>query len=472
MTKKLNKMETMPVRQLVLSMSIPAIISMMIQALYNIVDSIYVSRIGEDALTAVSLAFPLQLVIIALVMGTSAGITSLISRRLGEHDKDSATRAANHGFIINIAYSLIMVIFGLFLAKSVVSVFTDDANLIDLTSQYISIVMIFSFGRFISQAGMSTLQATGDMIHPMKAMLVGAISNIILDPIFIFGLFGVPAMGIRGAAIATVAGQILSFVYIGIVIKNGKHEVEIDLKHFKFSGRILKDIYVVALPAIIMQSIGSFMVSGLNMILIGFSSTAVAVLGVYYKLQSIVIMPVFGLTQGYMPIVGYNFGARNKDRIMESFKTTIKMGLVIMISGTLLMNLIPAQLLAMFDASPEMIAIGSIALRRMSLCLPLAAVGITCSITFQAYGKGYISLISSFIRQIIFILPAAWILSRIGGLDYVWYAFLIAEIVAIFVIGPWLMKDLGSIFKKWEIEEKKSDKNHSDISKTSARNMK
>ena len=197
MNRKTNKMGTMPVRQLVLSMSIPAIISMMIQALYNIVDSIYVSRIGEDALTAVSLAFPLQLLIIALVMGTGAGITSLISRRLGEHDKESATRAANHGFVINMAYSIIILLFGLFFARQAVSIFTDDANLIDLTTSYISVVFVFSFGRFMSQAGMSTLQATGDMIHPMKAMLVGAISNIILDPIFIFGLLGVPAMGIR-----------------------------------------------------------------------------------------------------------------------------------------------------------------------------------------------------------------------------------------------------------------------------------
>ncbi|SHJ65029.1 putative efflux protein, MATE family [Dethiosulfatibacter aminovorans DSM 17477] len=452
MTRKTNKMGTMPVRQLVLSMSIPAIISMVIQALYNIVDSIYVSRIGEDALTAVSLAFPLQLLIIALVMGTGSGITSLISRRLGEHDRESATRAANHGFVINMAYSLIILLFGLFFAKQAVSVFTDDANLIDLTTSYISVVFVFSFGRFISQAGMSTLQATGDMIHPMKAMLIGAVTNIVLDPILIFGLLGMPELGIRGAAIATVTGQILSFVYIGIVMRNGKHEVEIDLKHFKPNARILKDIYVVALPAIIMQSLGSVMISGLNLILITFSSTAVAVLGVYYKLQSIVIMPVFGLVQGYMPIMGFNYGAKNKDRMVESLKVTVRFAFLIMVLGTAVMNIFPSQLLSLFDASSEMVEIGMGALKRMSLCLPMAAVGITFSITFQALGKGHISLIASFARQMIFILPFAWLLARLGGLDYVWYAFIIAEVLSMMIIGPWLMVDLGKIFKGWEHE--------------------
>jgi putative MATE family efflux protein len=453
MNKKLNKMETMPVKKLVLSMSIPAIISMVIQALYNVVDSIYVSRIGEDALTAVSLAFPLQLVIIALAMGTSAGITSLISRRLGEHDNPSATRAANHGFVINIVYSIAVLIFGLFFARNTVSVFTDDANLINLTTQYISIVMVFSFGRFIAQAGMSTLQATGDMMHPMKAMLVGAISNIILDPIFIFGYFGVPAMGIRGAAIATVTGQILSFIYIVLVIRNGRHAVEIDLMRFKPDRKILKDIYVVALPAIIMQSLGSVMVSGLNLILIGFSSTAVAVLGVYYKLQSLIIMPVFGLTQGYMPIMGYNYGAKNKDRMVESLKVTVKFAFMIMVIGTAVMNLFPKQLLSLFDASPEMVRVGTMALKRMSICLPMAAVGITFSITFQSLGKGYISLIASFARQMVFLLPFAWLLAKFGGLDYVWYAFIMAEVLSIMIIGPWLITDLRKIFKGWEKEK-------------------
>ncbi|MBN2285691.1 MAG: MATE family efflux transporter [Tissierellales bacterium] len=453
MTERANKMAIMPIKKLVMSMAVPAMISMVIQAMYNVVDSIYVSRISEEALTAVSLAFPLQLVIIALVAGTSAGVTSLISRRLGEQDRESASKAASHGYMINIFYSLLMVIVGLFFARSAVAIFTDDLYLIELTTQYISIVMIFSFGRFIAQAGIGILQATGDMIHPMKGMLIGAISNIILDPIFIFGLFGVPAMGIRGAAYATVAGQILSFVYIGLVIRNGRHEVDIKIRGFKPEKKIFRDIYVVALPAIIMQSLGSVMLTGLNLILISFTPTAVAVLGVYYKLQSLIIMPVFGLAQGYMPIMGYNFGAKNKERMLESLKFTLKIAFIIMAVGTSSMVIFPKPLLLLFDASEDMIGIGVKALRTVSLCLPIAAAGITFSITFQAIGKGYASLVSSFIRQIVFLLPAAWLLSKGFGLQAVWYAFLIAEIGAIMIIAPWLMRELTKTFKAWEDEK-------------------
>jgi len=453
MTERANKMAIMPIKKLVMSMAVPAMISMVIQAMYNVVDSIYVSRVSEEALTAVSLAFPLQLVIIALVAGTSAGVTSLISRRLGEQDRESASKAASHGYMINIFYSLLMVIVGLFFARPAVAIFTDDLYLIELTTQYISIVMIFSFGRFIAQAGIGILQATGDMIHPMKGMLMGAISNIILDPIFIFGLFGVPAMGIRGAAYATVAGQILSFVYIGLVIRNGRHEVDIKIWGFKPEKKIFRDIFVVALPAIVMQSLGSVMLTGLNLILISFTPTAVAVLGVYYKLQSLIIMPVFGLAQGYMPIMGYNFGAKNKERMLESLKFTLKIAFIIMAVGTSSMVIFPKPLLLLFDASEDMIGIGVKALRTVSLCLPIAAAGITFSITFQAIGKGYASLVSSFIRQIVFLLPAAWLLSKGFGLQAVWYAFLIAEIGAIVIIAPWLMRELTKTFKAWEDEK-------------------
>jgi putative MATE family efflux protein len=456
MTERKNKMEVMPIKELVMSMAVPAMISMTIQAMYNIVDSIYVSRVSEEALTAVSLAFPLQLLIIALVAGTSAGVTSLISRKLGQKDRDSASKTASHGYVINIIYSIIILIVGLFFAEKAVSIFTDDPYLVDLTTQYISIIMIFSFGRFMAQAGMGILQATGDMMHPMKGMLIGAISNIILDPILIFGYFGFPAMGVRGAALATVVGQILSFIYVSIVIRNGRHEVDIKLRGFKADKKILKDIYVVALPGIIMQSLGSVMLSGLNMILIAFTPTAVAVLGVYFKLQSIVIMPVFGLSQGFMPIMGYNFGAKNKERMISSLKFTLKIAFIIMVIGTSIMWIFTKQMLLMFDASSDMIAIGVRALRSISLCLPIAAAGITFSITFQAIGKGYASLIASFIRQIVFLLPGAWILSRMFGLDAVWFSFIIAEVAAISIIAPWLIIDLRKVFKGWEEEKVES----------------
>ncbi|HBH11585.1 MAG TPA: MATE family efflux transporter [Clostridiales bacterium] len=450
--EKSNKMESMPIKKLVMSMALPAMLSMSIQAMYNVVDSIYVSRISEEALTAVSLAFPLQLLIIALVVGTSVGVTSLIARKLGEKDRETASMAASHGYIISIIYSIMMAIIGVFFARNAVSLFTDDPQLVALTTQYISVIMTFSFGRLLAQAGISILQGTGDMIRPMKAMLLGAISNIILDPILIFGWFGVPAMGIRGAAIATVTGQILSFAFISLVIKNGRHEVDIKLRGFKPDKKVFKDIYVVALPGIIMQSLGSVMLTGLNIILIGFTPTAVAVLGVYFKLQSIITMPVFGLTQGYMPIMGYNYGAKNKRRMIDTLKFSLKIALAIMATGASIMILFPRPLLLMFDASEEMISIGKIALRSIAAGLPIAAMSITFSVTFQAMGKGYVSLIASFIRQIIFLLPVAVILSRIVGLNGVWFAFIIAEIAAFIIIGPWLMNDLRKTFRKWETD--------------------
>jgi len=450
MKKHSNKMADMPIRELVLSMAIPAMISMTIQALYNVVDSIFVSRVSEEALTAVSLAFPLQLLIIALVVGTSAGITSLISRRLGESNREEASKAASHGFVINMIYSVIMLLSGLFLAEKAVSLFTSDPYLIELTTQYISIIMIFSFGRLMAQAGISTLQGTGNMINPMKAMLVGAITNIILDPILIFGWFGFPALGVRGAAIATVTGQILSFVYISIVIMNGRHDVDIQLRKFRFDYKVLKDIYVVALPGIVMQSLGSVMLSGLNLILIAFTPTAVAVLGAYYKLQSIIIMPIFGLMQGYMPIMGYNYGSKQKDRMMDTLKFTLRIAFMIMLTGAIIIIVFPVQMLRLFDASPDMLEIGVIALRAIGMCLPLAAVGITFSVTFQAMGKGYVSLIGSFIRQMVVILPVAYLFSVWIGLNGVWFAFIVSEFVAIIIMGPWLAKDLKKTFSKWE----------------------
>lgn len=452
MIEKSNKMESMPIKKLVMSMALPAMLSMSIQAMYNVVDSIYVSRISEEALTAVSLAFPLQLLIIALVVGTSVGVTSLIARKLGEKDRETASMAASHGYIISIIYSIMMAIIGVFFARNAVSLFTDDPQLVALTTQYISVIMTFSFGRLLAQAGISILQGTGDMIRPMKAMLLGAISNIILDPILIFGWLGVPAMGIRGAAIATVTGQILSFAFISLVIKNGRHEVDIKLRGFKPDKKVFKDIYVVALPGIIMQSLGSVMLTGLNIILIGFTPTAVAVLGVYFKLQSIITMPVFGLTQGYMPIMGYNYGAKNKRRMIDTLKFSLKIALAIMAIGASIMILFPRPLLLMFDASEEMISIGKIALRSIAAGLPIAAMSITFSVTFQAMGKGYVSLIASFIRQIIFLLPVAVILSRIVGLNGVWFAFIIAEVAAFIIIGPWLMNDLRKTFRKWETD--------------------
>ena len=315
-----NKMGTEPIGKLLLSMSLPAMFSMLIQALYNIVDSIYVAQIGEHALTAVSLAFPVQNLMIAVSVGTGVGLNSLISRRLGERREKEASAAATHGVLISFAESLLFLLFGLFFCRMFFSAFTSDSTVIQMGVDYTSIVTIFSFGSFIQINLEKTLQATGNMFYPMVFQLIGAITNIILDPIFIFGWFGLPAMGVAGAAIATVAGQILAMLYAVYVMVRKEHAVHITFKGFHFSGAIVRDIFQVGFPSIIMQSIGSVMIMALNNILIVFSQAAVAVLGVYFKLQSFVFMPVFGLGAGALPIMGFNYGARNKKRLMHTLQ--------------------------------------------------------------------------------------------------------------------------------------------------------
>ncbi len=448
--QKKNKMATESVSKLVITMSLPPIVSMFIQSMYNVVDSIFVSRISMDALTSVSLAFPLQMIIVSLFVGTGAGISSLISRRLGEGNHKAASKAANHGLVINIFYSLIMAVIGIFFVKQFTSIFTNEPNLQNLTTQYLQIILIVSFGSFITQAGISILQATGNTFIPMITQLVGAITNIILDPILIFGWFGMPALGIRGAAIATVIGQLASFTLTMKVLFKDSHILNLNLRGFTLNYKTIKDIYAVGLPAIIMQSLASVMVSGLNIILISFSSAAVAVLGIYFKLQSFIFMPIFGLAQGFRPIIGYNFGAKNKHRVLEAFKTAIIISVSIMLAGTIIFQVFPKQLLSLFDSNDEMMLIGINSLKIISLTFAVAAVGITISTTFQAFGKGMLSLIISFTRQIIILLPAAYILSNFFGLNAIWYAFTISEIISVGIAIPVLYVYLKGIFKTWE----------------------
>ncbi len=431
MTKE-NKMGTVPVFKLIVTMSLPAMFSMLVQSLYNIVDSMFVARIGEEALTAVSLAFPIQALIIAVAVGTGIGINSLVSRRLGEKRNEEASKAATHGIILGIFSWIIFAIFGLAFSRTFIEAFTTNPKVIQMGYNYLSIVTIFSFGVFIEINLEKTLQATGNMIYPMIFQLIGAITNIILDPIFIFGLFGFPKMGISGAAVATVIGQILSMVYAIFIVFRKDHAIHITFRNFKISKTTIKDIYGVGFPSIVMQSIGSVLIMGLNSILITFSEAAVAVLGVYYKLQSFVFMPVFGLTHGVMPIMGYNFGAKNKKRLLSALKLGSIIALTIMALGTILFMVFPKELLMIFNASEEMLDIGIKALRTISVCFIPAALGIMFSTLFQAVGSGVKSLIVSVLRQLVIILPGAYLLSKIG-LDYVWFAFPLAEIVALLV---------------------------------------
>lgn len=427
-----NKMGSARMLPLIFSMALPAMFSMLIQALYNIVDSYFVSQLSQKALSAVSLAFPIQNLQIAFAVGTAVGVTSLISRRLGQGRRDEAGSAAAHGLLLGIATSLIFAVYGAFFTTPFFRMFESDPEIIQMGDQYISICCVFSFGCFISVMLEKTLQATGNMIWPMVFQLVGAITNIALDPIFIFGYFGMPAMGVSGAAVATVAGQIAAMVVCVLVMAFGKHEIKISFRGFRLSLRTIRDIYAVGLPAIVMQAIGTVMNMAMNGILSRFSTEAYTVFGLYFKLQSFVFMPVFGLTQGLLPIMGYNYGAKNKHRLLSALKQGSMIALVIMAAGMLVFLLLPEQLLGIFSASPKLLEIGVPALRIICTCFLFAALGIVSSTLFQAVGKGTYSLIISLMRQLVVLVPAAGILTAItGNVNAVWWAFPIAETVSL-----------------------------------------
>ena len=431
-TRTANKMGTAKMLPLILSMALPAMFSMLIQALYNVVDSYYVAKFSDKALSAVSLAMPVQNLMIAFSVGTAVGVTSLISRRLGEKRREEAGYGAMHGLILCVVTSAVFAIYGAFFSTPFFRLFESDPEIISMGDTYITICCVFSVGMFVSTMLEKTLQATGNMIWPMIFQLIGAVANIILDPIFIFGYFGLPAMGVAGAAIATVGGQWICMIVCILVTVRGKHEIEITFKGFKFRWRIVRDIYAVGLPAIVMQAIGTVMNVAMNAILSGFSTAAYTVFGLYFKLQSFVFMPVFGLTQGLLPIMGYNYGARNRQRLMSALKNGCMIALVIMGVGLLLFQLAPAWLIGMFNPTPEMMTIGLRALRIISTCFPLAALGIIVSNMFQAMGHGTYSMIISLMRQLVILIPSAWLLAKLTGqVGYVWWAFPIAELISL-----------------------------------------
>ncbi|HEY5556565.1 MATE family efflux transporter [Acetobacterium sp.] len=448
---KENKMGVVPIPRLLFAMSLPAIISMLIQSMYNVVDSIFVAQIGEEALTAVSLAFPIQILIISCFVGMGVGINSAIARRLGEDKKEAAANVAEHGFIIAVILSVILAIFGILISEKFISLFTDNPLIITQGKDYLLIVTVFCFGSIITQAAFATLQGSGEMIKPMIGQIIGAVCNIILNPILIFGLLGFPALGIRGSAVATVTGQIIGMVYMLIVVFKGKKNLlKLNYKIFHFERSIFKDIIVVGLPAAIMQGLGSVLITGYNLIVATFGMSAVAVFGVYFKIQSFIFMPIFGLGQGAMPIFGYNFGAKNEARFKQTLKVAVSMALVIMSIGTILFWVFPEQILMPFNASDEMLAIGIHCFRSISIAFPLAGISIMISVSFQAIGKAYVSMIASFIRQMIVLLPSSYILAAIGGLDLVWYGFIISEIVCLSYELFMYRRFKNQIFDSWE----------------------
>lgn len=426
-----NRMGSAKMLPLIFSMALPAMFSMLVQALYNIVDSYFVSQVSEKALAAVSLAFPIQNLLIAFGVGTAVGVTSLISRRLGQGRREEAGAAAVHGILLGIATWLVFAVYGAFFTTPFFQMFESDPEIVAMGDQYISICCVFSFGSFVVIMLEKILQATGNMLWPMVFQLVGALVNILLDPVFIFGYFGLPALGVTGAAVATVAGQILSMIFAAVVMAIRPHEITISFKGFRLSWTTVKNIYAVGLPAIVMQAIGTVMNMAMNAILSGFSTAAYTVFGLYFKLQSFVFMPVFGLTQGLLPIMGFNFGAKNKKRMLLALFQGCLIALVIMTVGMLVFLLLPDKLLGIFNASPDLLAIGVPALRTICSCFVFAALGIVSSTLFQAVGKGSYSLVVSLMRQLVVLVPAAWLLARVfGEVNAVWWSFPIAETVS------------------------------------------
>lgn len=428
-----NKMGVMPVKQLIISMSLPMMASMLVQALYNIVDSIFVSRVGEDALTAVSLAFPVQTLMVAVAGGTGVGVNALLSKSLGEKKFEEANRAANAGiFLMFISYALFCLfgIFGarIFFESQVDMSLPNAARIVEYGTGYLSICMILSFGFLFEMMLERLLQATGKTFYTMITQGTGAIINIILDPILIFGYFGMPEMGIQGAALATVIGQIIA-MSLSVVFNLKKNtDIHFSLQGMKPVAATIKTIYWVGVPSIIMQAIGSVMTYGMNKILAPFSTTAVAVFGIYFKLNSFIFMPVFGLNNGLIPIVAYNYGARHKERIVEAVKFSVMISVTIMLIGMCIFLCVPELLLSLFDASPTMLEIGVPALRIIGTCFMFAGCSIIFMSTFQAFGEGFVSLAVSVLRQLVIILPVAYLLAKFAGLGSVWWAFPIAEL--------------------------------------------
>ena len=441
-------MGVMPIGKLIISMSLPLMISMLVQALYNIVDSIFVARISENALTAVSMAFPIQNLMIAVGVGTAVGVNALLARSLGQKDYDKVNKVAtNSVFLVVLSYFLFLVI-GLFFVEPFFRSQTDIEEIIQYGKEYLVICCCASIGIFTQVMFERMLQATGKTIYTMYTQLIGAIVNLILDPILIFGMLGLPALGVKGAALATVIGQLAAGTMAVVFNKKKNPEVQVQLKGFRPDGNIIKQIYVIAVPSIIMQAIGSIMNYGMNRILLSFTSTATAVFGVYFKLQSFIFMPVFGLNSGTIPIIAYNYGAGKRDRVINTIKTTAIYAVSILTLGMLLFQMFPTTFLMLFDASETMLAIGVPALRTISLSFPIAGACIAMGSSFQAMGRATYSMITSIARQLVVLLPVAFALSRLGNVDLVWWAYPIAEIMSAIMTTIFVVKMNKEVISK------------------------
>ena len=429
--EKENKMGVMPINKLLITMSLPIMISMIIQALYNIVDSMFVAQINEDALTAVSLAFPIQHLMIAVATGTGVGINALLSRSLGEKNRKQASEAANNGVFLAIISGLIFLLIGLFFSRKFFEMQNAGKMITEYGTTYMTICCSLSMGIFLQITFERILQATGRTFYSMISQSTGAIVNIILDPILIFGLFGAPKLGVAGAAIATVLGQLVAMSLAMFFNHKVNHDIDLQFRSFKPSFKIIGKIYRVGVPSIIMSSIASVMTFGMNQILLAFTKTSAAFFGVYIKLQSFVFMPIFGLNNGLVPIISYNYGAQNRKRVLKSIKLGIFYAVGIMLIGLLLFEGIPQVLLGIFSPSDEMLKIGVPGLRIIATHFVFAGICIVLSTVFQALNQSSFSLIISVARQLLVLLPVAYFMSKTGNINLVWLAYPIAEIVSL-----------------------------------------
>lgn len=437
-----NKMGTMPIGKLLFNMSLPMMISMLVQALYNIVDSIFVAKLSENALTAVSLAFPLQTLLIAVGTGTGVGMNALLSKSLGEKNFKKANATASNAAVLYFFSYLVFFILGFTIVRPFYTsqIGNADQEIMELGIEYLSTVMIFSFGLLAQVFFERLLTSTGRTIFSMTSQLTGAITNIILDPILIFGLLGAPKMGVTGAAVATVIGQCVAALVAGFCNHRYNHDVKLKFHGFRLDFHIIGTIYAVGIPTIIMQSIGSVMTYCMNRILIEFSSTATAVFGVYFKLQSFFFMPVFGLNNGITPIIAYNYGAGQRKRMLKRIKLSMLVAFCLTFIGFLCFEGIPQILLGMFNASDELLTIGVPALRIIGIHYLIAWFCIVSGTVFQALGKAFFSMIVSIMRQLFVLIPAAYILAKLGGLHVVWWSFPIAEVISLMVSSFFLVR--------------------------------
>ncbi len=435
-----NKMGTMSVNKLLITMSLPMMISMLVQALYNVVDSIFVSRVNENALTAVSLAFPIQTLMISVAGGTCVGINAVLSKALGEKNQERVNKTAGNGVVLMAIGYVIFLLVGLFATRGFYLSQTDDAQIVQYGYDYLSVVCCFSFGMFAQLTFERLLQSTGRTFYIMITQGTGAIINIILDPILIFGLGGAPRLGVRGAAVATVIGQIVAGI-IAFVLNAAKNdEIQLQLRELRLRGQIVGQIYKIGVPSMVMQAIGSVMTYGMSLILISFTSTATAVFSVYYMLQSIIFMPVFGMNNGLVPILAYNYGAGKRERFVKALKCAVIYAMAIMFLGILIFQTIPGKLFELFAASDTMLSIGIPALRIISISYIFAGYNIICGTAFQALGNAVYSMIVSIARQLVVLLPAAYLLSLLGNVNYVWWSFPIAEVASLTMTTIFLLR--------------------------------